>query len=82
MIDQINQLPEDGLKSLPETSRYIENTLFSRKIQTCSFLDLIDFCFNGGNNKSIGITGYNTIWTNNQQKYRCSFMKTSFEISN
>ena len=30
MIDQINELPEDGLKSSPETSRYIEN---SRKIK-------------------------------------------------
>ena len=25
MIDQINELPEDGLKSSPETSRYTEN---------------------------------------------------------
>ena len=25
MIDQINKLPEDGLKSSPETSRYTEN---------------------------------------------------------
>ena len=26
VIDQINKLPEDGLKSSPETSRYTENT--------------------------------------------------------
>ena len=31
MIDQINQLPEDGLKSSPETSHFIENTWFSGK---------------------------------------------------
>ena len=43
MIDQINELPEDGLKSSPETSRYIENTWFSRKIKiSCTFLHLID----------------------------------------
>ena len=33
MIDQINELPEDGLKSLPETSRYTENKWISRKNQ-------------------------------------------------
>ena len=43
MIDQINELPEDGLKSSPETSRYIENTWFSRKIKiSCTFLHLVD----------------------------------------
>ena len=31
VIDQINKLPEDGLKSSPKTSRYIENTWISRK---------------------------------------------------
>ena len=31
MIDQINELPEDGLKSSSEMSRYIENTWFRRK---------------------------------------------------
>ena len=33
VIDQINKLPEDGLKSSPETLRYIENTWISRKIK-------------------------------------------------
>ena len=33
MIDQINELPEDGLKSSPETSRYTENKWISRKNQ-------------------------------------------------
>ena len=33
VIDQINKLPEDGLKSSPETSCYIENTWISRKIK-------------------------------------------------
>ena len=43
MIDQINELPEDGLKSSPGTSRYIENTWFSQKIKIrCTFLQLID----------------------------------------
>ena len=43
MIDQINELPEDGLKSSPETLRYIENTWFSWKIKiSCNFLHLID----------------------------------------
>ena len=31
--DQINKLPEDGVKSLPETSHYIENTWTSQKIK-------------------------------------------------
>ena len=43
MIDQINELPEDGLKSLPETSHYIENTWFTRKIKiSCIFLHILD----------------------------------------
>ena len=45
MIDQINELPEDGLKSSPGTSRYMENTWFSWKIKiSCTFytLHLID----------------------------------------
>ena len=33
VIDQINKLPEDGLKSLLETSRYIKNTWISREIK-------------------------------------------------
>ena len=33
MIDQINKLPEDGLKSSPETSRFTENKWISRKNQ-------------------------------------------------
>ena len=31
MIDQINELPEDGLKSSPETLRYTESKWISRK---------------------------------------------------
>ena len=31
--DQINKLPEDGVKSLPETSHCIENTWTSQKIK-------------------------------------------------
>ena len=31
MIDQINELPEDGLKSSPETSRFTENKWISWK---------------------------------------------------
>ena len=43
MIDQINKLAEDGLKSLPETSRYTENKCISRKNQNkLYFLLLID----------------------------------------
>ena len=43
MIDQINKLPEDGLKSLPKTSHYIENTWFTRKIKIrCIFLHILD----------------------------------------
>ena len=34
MIDQINELPEDGLKSSPETLRFTENKWISRKNQT------------------------------------------------
>ena len=33
VIDQINKLPEDGLKFSPERSRYIENTWISGKIK-------------------------------------------------
>ena len=33
MIDQINELPEDGLKSSTETLRYTENKSISRKNQ-------------------------------------------------
>ena len=43
MIDQINELPEDGLKSSPETSRYTENKWISQKNQNkFYFLHLID----------------------------------------
>ena len=31
MIDQINELPEVGLKSSPETSHFTENKWISRK---------------------------------------------------
>ena len=42
MIDQINELPEDGLKSSPETLSYIENTWISQKIKiSCTFIHLI-----------------------------------------
>ena len=42
MIDQINELPEDGLKSSPETSRYTENKWISQKNQNkLYFLHLI-----------------------------------------
>ena len=33
IINQINKLPEDGLKSLPEKPHYIENTWISQKIK-------------------------------------------------
>ena len=43
MIDQINELPEDELKSSPETSRYTENKWISRRNQNkLYFLHLID----------------------------------------
>ena len=43
MIDQIDELPEDGRRSLHETSRYRENTRICRKIKiSCTFLHLID----------------------------------------
>ena len=48
MIDQINQLPENGLKSLPETSHFTENKWISRKNQSkLYFLHLIDILSNG-----------------------------------
>ena len=34
--------------------------------------ELINFCFNGRNEKCIRIFGYGATWTNNQQKYRLS----------
>ena len=43
LFDQINELPEDGLKSSPETSRYTENKWISQKNQNnLFFLHLID----------------------------------------
>ena len=43
MFDQINEIPEDGLKSSPETLRYTENKWISRKNQNkLYFLHLID----------------------------------------
>ena len=43
MIDQINELPEDGLKSSPETLGFAENKWISRKNQNkLYFLHLID----------------------------------------
>ena len=42
MIDKVNELPEDGLKSLPETLCYMENTWIGRKIKICSFLHILD----------------------------------------
>ena len=43
MIDQINELPEDGLKSSPKTSRFTENKWISQKNQNkLYFLHLID----------------------------------------
>ena len=46
MLDQINELPEHGLKSSPETLRYPENKRTSRKNQNkLYFLHLINFPF-------------------------------------
>ena len=43
MIDQINELSEDGLKSSPETLRFTENKWISGKNQNkLYFLRLID----------------------------------------
>ena len=43
MIDQINELPEYGLKSCPQTSHYTENKWIIRKNQNkLYFLNLID----------------------------------------
>ena len=43
MVDQIKELPEDGLKSSPETSRYTENKWISRKNRSeLYFLHLIN----------------------------------------
>ena len=44
MIDQINKLPEDGLKSSPETSRYTENKWISgeKNQNKLYFLHLMD----------------------------------------
>ena len=43
MIDQINELPEDGLKSSLETSRFTENKWISRKNENkLYFVHLID----------------------------------------
>ena len=38
MIDQINELPEDGLKSSPEASRFTENKWISPKNQNKLYL--------------------------------------------
>ena len=44
MIDQINELPEDGLKSSPETLRKYMGE--SKKYISCTFLHLIDILNN------------------------------------
>ena len=47
MIDQINELPEYWLMSLPETLRYTENKWISQKDQNkLYFLHLIDILNN------------------------------------
>ena len=46
MIDQVKELPEDGLKSSPEMSRYIENKWISRNSNKLCFLHVID-CTDG-----------------------------------
>ena len=47
MIDQINELPNDGLKSSPETSRYTENKWISLKNQNklyfLHFIDILNY---------------------------------------
>ena len=48
MIDQINELPEDRLKSSPETPRFTENKWISRKNQNkLYFLQLNCVALNG-----------------------------------
>ena len=43
MINQINELPEDGLKSSPETLHFTENKWISRKNQNkLYFLHVIE----------------------------------------
>ena len=42
---------------------------------------LINFCFNGWGKGFIGTTRYGAIWTNNQEKYRMSFDKTSLKLA-
>ena len=42
MTDQINELPDDGLKSSPETSHYTENKWISRKVKiSCTSYTLL-----------------------------------------
>ena len=43
--------------------------------------ELINFCFNGWGKGFIGTTRYGAIWTNNQEKYRMSFDKTSLKLA-
>ena len=43
MIDQINELPEDGLKSSSETSRYIKYKWISQKKKSCNSYTLLIF---------------------------------------
>ena len=44
MIDQINELPEDGLRSSPETSCYTEKNGFVEKIIiSCTSYTLLIF---------------------------------------
>ena len=66
-IDQINKPPEDGLKSSPETSWYIENKWISRKNSNkLYFLHLIDIIndlllISSSNPNNFYILTYNTI---------------------
>ena len=42
--------------------------------------ELTDFCFNVGEKEFTGITKHGPVWTNNWQKDRLSFNKTSLKL--
>ena len=65
MIDQINELSEDGLESSPETSHYTENKWICWKNHNkLYFLHLVDVLLSWE---------YLVIWSQEQTYFKCLF---------
>ena len=43
--------------------------------------NLINFCFHGGDKEYIAVTNFGAIWTNDKDKYKINFSKTSLKLA-